>query len=106
MNTISQYFGKMFRRASNTSAVSTRVDSHQSRDYATVADFQEILAKEMGTLYLLAFLLTANHIKAEACLISGIGECVDGNRIFKEWAGAWARRTIITNAIHIISAKT
>jgi hypothetical protein len=105
MNTITRYFGKMYRHASNGTAVSAGIHSHKSRDYASVADFQEILTEQMGTLYSLAFVLTANPIKAEACLISGIGECVDGSQIFKEWARSWTRRTIVTNAIRMISPR-
>lgn len=51
-----------------------------------VADFQEIFTEETGALYLLPFLLTADHTKVEACFVSGIGECVEGTQIFKEWA--------------------
>jgi len=37
-------------------------------DYANRADFCEVFEKEMKPLYLLAFLLTADHKQAELCL--------------------------------------
>ena len=105
MNTISRYLRKIFEHARNGSSVGA-TDSRGLRDYATAADFQVIFTEEVDALYLLAFLLMANHVKAEACLVSGIEECVDGTQIFKEWARSWARRTIIRNAIHMISPRS
>jgi DNA-directed RNA polymerase specialized sigma24 family protein len=67
--------------------------------YATHADFCRIFSEKMNRLYLLALLLTADPGKAEQCFVSGIGDSVVGNRIFKEWAYSWARRTVIQAAI-------
>jgi hypothetical protein len=69
--------------------------------YATATDYCEIFAEEMHSLYLLAFLLTADKDKAEQCFIGGLGECVERIGVFMEWARSWARRAIIKNAIRI-----
>jgi len=71
--------------------------------YATSADFCRIFNEEMHSLYLLAFLLTADHETAEKCFVRGLEDSVEGNPVFKEWARSWARRTIIKNAIRVIS---
>lgn len=70
-----------------------------TQQYAVSDDFYGIFQSEMKPLYLLAFLLTANHEQAERCLVAGLEDSVDGNRVFKEWAHSWARRNIIKNAI-------
>jgi hypothetical protein len=70
-----------------------------SSAYATAADFDQIFTQEMSDLYLLSFLLTADRKKAEECFVTGIGESAKANRVFKEWARSWARRTIIQSAI-------
>ena len=71
--------------------------------HATAADFEQIFTQEMSALYLLAFLLTGDREKAEECFVNGIGESAKANRVFKEWARSWARRTIIQSAIRLIA---
>lgn len=73
--------------------------------YATAADFGRIFAEDMKNLYWLSFILTADPDKAERCFVSGLDDCFAGNQVFKEWAGSWARRTIIKNAIRLISPR-
>ena len=70
--------------------------------YATSADFCRIFSEEMNSLYLLGFLLTADAKKAEQCSVSGIGDSVEGNPVFREWARSWARRTIVMHAIRLM----
>jgi hypothetical protein len=70
--------------------------------YATGADFCRIFSEEMNSLYLLGFLLTADAKKAEQCFVAGIGDSVEGNPVFREWARSWARRTIILHAIRMM----
>ena len=70
--------------------------------YATAADFCEIFTEEMHSLYLLAFLLTADNDKAEQCFVNGLGECEEGMSVFMEWARLWARRAILKHAIRMI----
>ena len=71
--------------------------------YATNTDFCRVFNEEMCGLYLLAFLLTANHEAAEKSFVRGLENSLEGNPVFKEWARSWARRTIIQNAIRMIN---
>jgi len=80
----------------------TQLSMNGSAAYATVDDFCRIFSEEMERLYLLALLLTADASKAEDCFVVGIGDIVEGNPVFREWAYSWARRTIIQNAIRMI----
>ncbi len=73
--------------------------------YADSDDFRHIFDENMSSLYLLAFLLTANHGKAEQCFVSGLEDAVGGNPVFKEWAHSWARRVIIQNAVRLIKPR-
>jgi hypothetical protein len=59
----------------------------------------------MNSLYVLSFLLTADHEKAEQCFVSGVEDAVEGNPVFKEWARSWARRVIIVNAVRAINPR-
>jgi len=70
---------------------------------ASGADFCRIFADKMKDFYLLGWLLTGDSEKAEQCFVSGLGDCVKGNVVFKEWAESWARRTIIRNAIRMMA---
>lgn len=78
--------------------VATRV-----RDYAMPSDFSRVFHHHMTRLYTLSFLLTADHHKAEQCLVAGLEDCVQCNRVFREWAQSWARHTVIKNAIRMIA---
>ena len=80
---------------------STQVVLTGSTAYTTSADFCRIFAEEMDSLYLLGFLLTADAEKAEQCFVAGIGDCVEGNAVFKEWAHSWARRAIVQHAVQV-----
>jgi hypothetical protein len=59
----------------------------------------------MNSLYLLAFLLTADQGKAEQCFVSGLEDAVEGSPVFKEWAHSWARRAVIRNAMRLLSPR-
>jgi DNA-directed RNA polymerase specialized sigma24 family protein len=72
-------------------------------DYANRADFCEVFEKEMDALYLLAFLLTANHKQAEQCFASTVEEALKEQAVFKQWARSWVKRTLIEKAIEIVS---
>ena len=74
-------------------------------EYATTDDFRRIFDENMNSLYLLAFVLTADHGLAEQCLVSGLEDAVEGNPVFKEWAHSWARRVIIQNAVRLINPR-
>jgi hypothetical protein len=73
--------------------------------YASSDDFRQVFDEDMNSLYLLSFLLTADHEKAEQCFVSGVEDAVDGNPVFKEWARSWARRVIIVNAVRVINPR-
>ena len=70
--------------------------------YPTVTDFLRSFNEEMHSLYLLSFLLTADHDKAEQCLVSAMGECVEGIGVFMDWARSWTRAAVIKHAILMI----
>jgi hypothetical protein len=78
-------------------------DTGGRSDYATSEDFRKLFAEDVMSLYLLSFLLTANHEDAERCFVSGLADCVDGNSVFKAWANAWAREMIVRNATGIVT---
>jgi len=73
--------------------------------YADSDDFRHIFDENMNSLYLLAFLLTADHGRAERCFVSGLEDAVGGNTVFREWAHSWARRVIIQNAVRLITPQ-
>lgn len=84
---------------------SKEITNHEPALYATRADFCRLFEKDMNRLYLLSFLLTANHSIAEKCFVQGLEDSAKGNSVFKEWAESWARRTIIQNAIRMIHPR-
>jgi hypothetical protein len=59
----------------------------------------------MAGMHWLAFLLTADPTKAEECFVGGLGDCVEGSSVFRDWAQSWARRTIIQNAIRMLAPR-
>jgi DNA-directed RNA polymerase specialized sigma24 family protein len=69
--------------------------------FASHEDFRTIFNEDLKELYQLSFLLTRDPAKAERCLVSGLEDCVSGNRVFREWARSWAKRTIVQNAIRL-----
>lgn len=71
--------------------------------YASGDDFRRVFHEETDNLYRLAFLLTADHAKAQQCFVAGFEDAVKGSAVFKEWAHSWARRMIIQNAIQAIN---
>lgn len=73
--------------------------------YASSDHFRRIFDENMNSLYLLAFLLTADHGRAEQCFVSGLEDTVGGNLVFKEWSHSWARRMIIQNAVRLIKLR-
>jgi DNA-directed RNA polymerase specialized sigma24 family protein len=57
----------------------------------------------MQSLYLLAFLLTANHADAEECFVAGMEHAGNERTVFKEWARSWSRRILIKTTIRMIT---
>jgi len=73
--------------------------------YATREDFIKIFDQDLNGLYQLSLLLTGDHQKAERCVVSGIEDCAKENRVFREWARAWAKRVIAENAIRELNPR-
>lgn len=80
-----------------------RTATKRTGEYATKEHFRELFTEDMNRLYLLSFLLTADHEKAERCFVAGLDECVTGGPVFREWARTWARRIVVQNAIRMIA---
>jgi DNA-directed RNA polymerase specialized sigma24 family protein len=70
--------------------------------YPTVIEFVEAFNEEVHSLYLLSFLLTADHDRAEQCLVPAIGECVERIDVFTDGARSWTRRRVMKHAIRMI----
>jgi DNA-directed RNA polymerase specialized sigma24 family protein len=73
--------------------------------YASSADFERIFTEDMTALYLLSLLLTGDRDKSEQCFVAAVGETTRANRVFKEFARSWARRTIIQSAIRLAAPR-
>jgi hypothetical protein len=69
-------------------------------EYATVKDFRGVSADQ------LSFMLSGDHKKAQQCLVTVQEDCGKANRVFKEWACSWARRTSIQNAIRELKPRS
>ena len=82
-----------------------RIPASGRSGFATAEDFRGLFTEDPNALYMLSFLLTANHEKADRCFVAGLDDCVDGHAVFQEWAGMWARRVIVRNAIRIIAPR-
>lgn len=82
-----------------------KIAQPESTRYAAAADFCRIFERDMNRLYMLSFLLTADHALAEKCFVRGLEDARNSNPVFKEWAESWARRTIIRNAIQLIQPQ-
>ena len=82
-----------------------QVRTHEASLYASHEDFRAIFTEDLNVLYQLSFLLTRDSAKAERCLVSGLEDCVSGNRVFREWAHSWAKRTIVQNAIRELKPR-
>jgi hypothetical protein len=72
-------------------------------DFVSRAELCKTFEREMKPLYLLAFLLAANHKDAEQCFAAALEETLQGQAVFKDWALCWIKRSLIKNAIGIVS---
>lgn len=70
--------------------------------YASRADYCRIFQEEMHSLYLLSFMLTANHAKAERCYVDSIEHVIRGNPVLNEWARSWCKRSVVKSAIRLV----
>jgi DNA-directed RNA polymerase specialized sigma24 family protein len=88
-----------------TKGTTIQVREHEGSPYASHEDFHTIFNEDLQELYQLSFLLTRDPAKAERCLVSGLEDCFSGNRVFREWARSWAKRTIVRNAIRELKPR-
>jgi hypothetical protein len=72
-------------------------------EYATSEDDRRTCAEERSRLYLLSFLLTADHAKAKQCFVSGLDLSAEDTPACREWADSWARQIIVNNALRLIA---
>jgi DNA-directed RNA polymerase specialized sigma24 family protein len=70
---------------------------------ATPVDFCDLFRDAAKHLYLLAFLLTANHAESEQCFVSTVEKAFKEQAVFKESVRSWVKRTLIENTIKIVS---
>src|SRR5260370_9229265 len=71
-------------------------------DYVTYKDFCEVFRTNTTQLYLLAFLLTANHHEAGECFVGAMDKALAGRNVFKGWEESWSKRCLIEHAIGAI----
>jgi DNA-directed RNA polymerase specialized sigma24 family protein len=71
-------------------------------DYATDEDFCKAFDSETKPLYLLAYLLTADHEAAEKCFILTVEESFEQKNVFKGWVHSWVKHRLVKNAIRIM----
>lgn len=88
-----------------TEQAHTQICRNGESRYATREDFLKIFDEDLNGLYQLSFLLTGDHQKGERCFVAGIEDCVEENRVFMEWARAWAKRVIVKNAIRDLKPR-
>jgi DNA-directed RNA polymerase specialized sigma24 family protein len=74
-----------------------------SAEYAQHDDFCDVFEKDTKSLYLLAFLLTANHKESKQCFATTFEEAFKEPAVFKDWVRSWVRRRLIENALEIVS---
>jgi DNA-directed RNA polymerase specialized sigma24 family protein len=89
-----------------TERIHIQVREEESSLYAGHEDFHTIFNDGLKELYQLSFLLTRDPAKAERCLVDGLEDCLTGNRVFREWARSWAKRTIVQNAIRELNPRS
>ena len=67
--------------------------------YATSADFCRVFESEMDRLYLLAFLLLADHASAEQCFLHVLEAVREDKAVFKPSVSRWIRHRLIQDAL-------
>jgi hypothetical protein len=62
----------------------------------------KVFRRNTTQLYLLAFLLTANHQEAQACFVGAMDKAFAERNVFKGWEESWSKRCLIEHAIGAI----
>ncbi len=81
-------------------------DTNRVTEYARPTDFYRIFNDDLDGLHTVSLLLTADTQKADQCFVAGLEDCLEGNPVFRDWAKTWAKRTVIKNAIRLMSPGT
>lgn len=82
------------------------LSAESDAQYATRSDYCKIFHEDMHPLYLLAFLLTANHARAEQCYLESMENVIQGNSVFTEWVRSWIKRNVIQSAIRMVFCES
>jgi hypothetical protein len=82
-----------------------QIERVQGSQYASREDFCRLFTGKMDSLYWLAFLLTADHKKAQQCFVAGLEDCVQAKPVFQSCANSWAKKTIVQNAIRTLKPR-
>jgi DNA-directed RNA polymerase specialized sigma24 family protein len=77
----------------------------EENQYATVEDLCTVFTENLSGLYQLSFVLTGNNELAERCFVAGFEASIRANQVFKEWAHAWAKRSIAQNAVRALQPR-
>ena len=83
-------------------AVGDERSGEPNTQYATRPDYCRIFQEDMRSLYLLAFLLTTNHARAEQCYVESMENVIKGSPVFRQWAHSWIKRNVIQSAIRMV----
>ncbi|MGE0407069.1 MAG: hypothetical protein AB7O65_12295 [Candidatus Korobacteraceae bacterium] len=75
-------------------------------EYVLPEEFCRLFEQEMNSLFRLALLTTGKEQKAEEVFAAGLELCLNGGRVFREWAHRWARRAVIKSAVQILHPAT
>lgn len=84
----------------------TKQGAESGNGYASRADYCRIFEEDMHSLYLLCFMLTANHARAEQCYVESMGNVIKGSPTFKKWARSWIKRNVIQSAIRMVFGES
>ena len=87
-------------------AVEKERSAEPNARYATRPDYCRIFQEDMHPLYLLAFLLTTNHARAEQCYVESMENVIGGNPVFKGWARSWIKLKVIQSAIRMVFCES
>jgi DNA-directed RNA polymerase specialized sigma24 family protein len=82
-----------------------QVANSETNKYAGAEDFRQVFSDDRDVLHRLALLLTGDQEKAEQCYVAGLEDSVNTNRVFREWARTWAKRTILRTAIEALNPR-
>jgi hypothetical protein len=95
----------IFGNEEMTERTHIQVREEEANLLASREDFRTIFNEDLKEFYQLSLLLTRDPAKAERCFVDGLEDCVTGNRVFREWARSWAKRTIVRNAIRGLNPR-